>query len=106
MDKKVEVRKPYRHGDVLLIPVDKVRGTELKFPGDLILAEGEATGHAHRIPAKAGAIFKFKEKTYLRLAKQSALTHEEHHQIDLPAGNYEIKIQKDYEPTGWKKVID
>lgn len=98
----------YRHGDVLVIPAKIPDGaTEVKKKGDdLILAEGEVTGHSHRFPAGAAKMLKWNDKTYLRVTKRAALSHEEHKALSLPEGDYEIKIQQDYEPSGWKRVVD
>jgi len=43
----------YRHGDVLVAKVKTIPGKAVKRP-HLVLAEGEMTGHAHRI-AEAGS---------------------------------------------------
>lgn len=99
-------KKNYRHGDVLLIPVATIpkQATKQK---NLVLAEGEVTGHSHQITEGVAHLFKWDEKMYLKVkSERAALTHEEHKRIDLPAGDYEVIIQKDYEPDGWKKVID
>lgn len=101
--------KPYvaRQGDVLIIPakipVDAKKQTN---KGDVVLAEGEVTGHAHRINSGA-MMFKFNDKTYLRVTKgYAALTHEEHKCLKIPQGDYEIKIQTNYTPKGWERVQD
>lgn len=99
-------KKNYRHGDVLIVPCDakEVKGKEDK---ELTLAEGEVTGHAHRITSGQAKLFRFDDKMYLKvLSKIALLTHEEHRALELPQGDYEIKIQRDYEPQGWKKVQD
>ena len=97
---------PFRHGDVLIIPAtipDKAKKVAVD---KIILAEGEVTGHKHQIE-KGAVMFKFDDKTYLRVTKGSAtLKHEEHKALKIPFGDYEIKIQQDYEPSGWKKVQD
>lgn len=99
-------KKNFRHGDVIVVPVDtqKMRGKPEKH---LTLAEGEVTGHSHQISEGKAKLYRFDEKTYLRVISPFAtLTHEEHNPIKLPAGDYEIFIQQDYEPSGWKKVQD
>lgn len=99
------MKKNYRHGDVIVIPA-KIPAKAEKQKG-LTLAEGEVTGHSHQISSGKAVMFKFDDKTYLRVTSPlAALTHEEHKQIDLPAGDYEVVIQQDYEPDGWKKVRD
>lgn len=99
--------KNFRHGDVVLKAVNEIKGKEVNKGKDLVLALGEVTGHSHRIPAGQAEMFKFNDKTYIRVTKGFAcLRHEEHKEIKLPPGCYEIEVQKDYEPGGWKKVQD
>jgi len=95
----------YRHGDVLIIPTKKkVQGEPQK---KAVLALGEVTGHSHQMTSGKSTLFRFKEEMYLRVtSKRAALTHEEHAKIELPAGEYEVVIQRDYIPGGWTKVID
>ena len=96
----------YRHGDVLIIPATIPDKAEKASGDKIILAEAEVTGHKHQIE-KGAVMFKFNEKTYLRVTEGLAtLKHEEHKALTIPAGDYEIKIQQDYEPSGWKKVQD
>lgn len=105
MTKKIEVRA-VRHGDVILVPVKAIKGTEQKAK-QIVLAEGEATGHSHQIIGGKASLFKFNDKTYLKVkSKIATLTHEEHKEIKVPSGDYEVIIQRDYEPNGWKRVID
>ena len=99
--------KNFRHGDVILKAVKSIRGEEINKDKDLILALGEVTGHSHRIPQGQAQMFKFNDKTYIKVTKGIAcLKHEEHKEIKIPRGCYEIEIQKDYSPDGWKKVQD
>ena len=98
--------KAYRQGDVLIFIDQKIpRGT--KKLAHLTLAEGEVTGHAHRITEGEATLYERKGTLYLKVISDvAALTHEEHHRIDLPRGDYEIRIQREYEPDGWRNVID
>lgn len=97
----------WRHGDVILRRLEKdeeIKGEKQKH---LTLAEGEVTGHSHRISKGKGELFKFNEKMFLRVQSEIAcLTHEEHKKIELPAGDYEVTIQREYVPGGWAKVAD
>jgi len=102
---KKEKRK-YRHGDVILIECEpeEVKGEKLNH---LVLAEGEATGHAHRMIDGTSALFEFDEERYLVIQDELAtLSHEEHKEIQLPAGHYRVLIQEDYTPKGWTPVVD
>lgn len=96
----------YRHGDVLIVPVKTIPKEAAKREGQT-LALGEVTGHSHRMTDGEVQMFAFDDRTYMEIqSKISALVHEEHHRIDLPAGNYEVIIQREYEPNGWRAVRD
>jgi hypothetical protein len=94
-----------RQGDVLIIPSDTlVKGTKLPH---LTLAEGEVTGHRHRISNGEAELLERDGVLYLRVLSPTAiLTHEEHAQVTIPQGNWEIRIQREYEPEGWRYVAD
>lgn len=96
----------YRHGDVIIVPATiPAEAKEVKAE-KIVLALGEVTGHSHQITKGAGQLFKFDEKTYLKVTKRATLSHEEHKALQLPAGDYEVIIQNEYQPMGWQKVQD
>ena len=73
----------------------------------LILAHGEVTGHVHEITRGDALLLESGESIYLDVQSASAtLTHQEHEQIVLPNGQYKVLIQREYEPSGLKKVTD
>lgn len=86
-----------RQGDVLLVrreaPEESRRRTDvlgLRVPG-------ERTGHAHVLPAEvhetpAG-------DTMLYVDEPTALTHEEHAPIEVPAGWWEPRMQREFVPS-------
>ncbi|NES46889.1 MAG: hypothetical protein F6K20_38270, partial [Moorea sp. SIO2C4] len=44
---------------------------------------------------------------YLQVVSETAtLTHEEHKAIELPYGSWMVRIQREYEPQGWRYVAD
>ncbi len=101
----------YRHGDVLLFKIDKLpKKAKQKKKDNLVLAEGEVTGHAHRILSGAVLYSLLNEDTEERFlevtAKTAPLTHEEHAKIEVPEGCYKVLIQREYEPDGWREVYD
>lgn len=98
----------YRHGDVLIERIEKLPPKKnLTEQKHLTLAEGEVTGHSHRISEGAGKLFKFDDRMFLKVQSEIAtLVHEEHHALTLPQGDYEIKIQREYSPEGWRRVQD
>jgi hypothetical protein len=95
----------FRQGDVLLTPTEYLRGTKLP---NLTLAEGELTGHAHRITQGDAELYQNDEILYLKVLSPSALlTHEEHQSIEIPRGDWQVRIQREYTPVKqWRKVID
>jgi len=99
----------YRQGDVLLIPVNKVPANKKmveRVGGRLILAEGEATGHAHAISNQHASMYATAIGVFLMLEKAAELLHEEHGKIDLPVGNYQVIRQREYDPVKERLVRD
>ena len=73
----------------------------------LTLAEGEVTGHKHRIAEGQAQLYEKDGTLYLRVISETVLlTHEEHKAISIPQGNLTIRIQREYEPEGWRYVAD
>lgn len=100
----------YRQGDVLLIPVNDLPENLSEVPrenGRLILAHGEATGHAHAVTSREAVLLEsLTGDRYLSLSKSTILTHEEHAHPELPAGNYRVVRQREYTPAGIINVAD
>ena len=107
------MKRQGRQGDVLLTVVDaKPTGKEVPRENEkIILAHGEATGHAHAIAA-LDVVLLMDEKTLARHldtrgAKRPILDHEEHEALRLPAGKtIEVRQQREYHPAGLRKVLD
>jgi hypothetical protein len=99
-----------RQGDVLLVEVETMPTvmTEISELGDIILAHGEATGHAHRIvnPAQKAKLWDSGAERLLQAMETVALTHEEHDGIEIAPGMYRIVIQTEYSPTSLRRVKD
>jgi hypothetical protein len=95
--------KLFRHGDVLLKQVEKIpKGLSRK--KDNILVDGEVTGHAHRL--MGADIMIDAEKMFFEVVDSAKVTHEEHKTIELPKGKYEVIRQREYNPSGNRKVHD
>jgi hypothetical protein len=94
----------YRQGDVLILPVDSVPGSleaVARENGRIVLAHGEATGHAHAIRAEGAALFRDPHLMAMFLTvtdEPAALEHDEHDTIVLPPGRYRILRQREYSP--------
>lgn len=99
----------YRQGDVLLAKVAALPkgATKKAAKGDVILAYGEVTGHAHRIAAPQKVVlWDAGAERYLQVLEQSTLTHEEHATITLPSGIYRMPTQVEYSPRELRRVAD
>ena len=110
----------FRQGDILLVPVQDERLPEHARPlprdakGRLVLALGEATGHAHAVAAPDAELLgdpQSVDDRFLRIVTEAQLTHEEHAAIPLPAGLYRVVRQREYVPgwegaAGWREVAD
>ncbi len=95
-----------RQGDVFIIPISKL-------PGDLagtrpVLAEGELTGHAHRVADPTTAqVFVGKAGLFLAVtADKATVVHDEHAPVTIPRGSYETRIQREYHPKEIRRVVD
>ena len=94
-------------------PSRRSRTTPSRQPrhGRLVLAEGEATGHAHAIAEPDAREFRVGDERFVLVRSAAQLIHEEHATIDLPPGAYRVVIQREYEPAplpqnAWRRVID
>lgn len=105
-----------RQGDVLIMEVDEENfkpGKEVERDPDgaLVLARGEVTGHRHRIVQRQAGMYDggggvggtaFCLKTEI----PCVLQHEEHGSINLPAGRFNIRLQREYHPEELRNVAD
>ena len=101
----------FRQGDVLLVEVEAIpegaQGVKRDEAGRIVLALGEATGHAHAIASPGARLYAMGENRYLRVPKGGAtLLHEEHAVIPLPPGGYRVVIQREYSPEAVRRVQD
>ena len=105
----------FRQGDILLMPASPTLLSESARPlprdarGRLVLALGEATGHAHAVAAPDAQLLAEPgevDRRFLRIVTETLLTHEEHAPIPLPAGLYQVVRQREYLPAGIRPVAD
>lgn len=91
----------YRHGDVDIIGVEKLP-EGLKEVNTLTLAFGEATGHHHSFAVadrKNLTIYEDAQgNKWITVAKNSALTHQEHKTLTIKKGFYQVKIEQEFDP--------
>lgn len=100
----------FRHGDVFIVKVDKIpKDAQPRAHDPNILAYGEVTGHKHKI--SAGQILEKMDngatRRFLKVPEKGGLlTHEEHGPIEIPEGDYEVRIQREYTPQAPVTVRD
>lgn len=112
-------------GDVLLFEEEIPRSARQRVATN-VLAEGESTGHAHRLDWSMGfgpmqdaaieveapkfEVFRDPESniTYLKVIKPVMLRHEEHGAIEVTPGEYRIGIvrEKDMFDDMVREVVD
>ena len=103
--------KLFRQGDVLIRQVAEVPSGTKEVPreaGKVVLAHGEVTGHSHAIASKHArlVIQNPSLRRFLTAKKEVSLLHEEHSEIKLPAGIYEIIIQREFSGEYSREVAD
>lgn len=102
-----------RHGDLSFheISPEKVEGKLVEHEGSFVLALGEATGHAHVITAPKEDLEIRQDETgryFITLKSLATISHEEHKVIEIPAGTYEMKNEREYNyfAMAVQRVID
>jgi hypothetical protein len=100
----------YRQGDILFIEVDGETPATAKVVTDGVIARGEATNHAHRIATEDLTLSKAKvfsegpQRLFVEAYEAARVIHEEHDEIVLPAGRYEVRRQREYTPGADRPV--
>lgn len=85
-----------QQGDVLIERCDAI-------PGDAValdhrtLAEGEATGHYHEAQAGATLLEVSPSERYLHVDRKTTVTHQEHHTVTVPPGDYRVRRVREYD---------
>lgn len=98
----------YQQGDVIIERVEEIKGKKVNH---LILADGEATGHAHRVGVKEldqAEIYEDNGTLYLKTLTEVPITHEEHKTITVPPGTWRIRkvMEYDHFEEEAREVID
>lgn len=90
----------WRQGDVYISDISSIPEDAKQLPHS-ILADGEATGHRHRIKDFATAIlFESRGQLFVDVVGERAdVVHEEHGTIQLTRGKYRIWRQREFDPT-------
>jgi hypothetical protein len=135
-DKNVTVRKAYRQGELLFIPLNRddialieskptnTSSLNWKKMNSLVIREGEVTGHTHEVVTKnPGAVTLFEpnsqfinglddmdsvgnEDRMLVANEPVNIVHPEHKPLNLPKGRFLVVVQREYDETKARRVMD
>jgi hypothetical protein len=90
-------------GDLFIIKIDKIPSGAKK-RDNLILVEGESTGHAHRL--SEGEVYDYQDRLLFTVPANATIIHEEHRIIPLPEkGTYEIIRQRQKSKDSMTKLV-
>ncbi len=106
----------YRQGDVLFRRISVFPKGNRKKRENGVVAYGEVTGHSHALAIEdrqAAEVLEIGEGLFVHVSESgvrieggATFVHEEHAPVTLPPGNYEIGIQREYQPEAIRNVID
>ena len=103
-----------RQGDILLTkrePEEKVSFKGYKAKANGCVAEGEVTGHAHRLQVTSKHTLFENENDVLDMIVEvkdapAEITHEDHGTLNVPEGVWDVTHQTEYTPKGRRQVRD
>lgn len=98
-----------RQGDVFLQPITRLPEGARKQRKNGVLAYGEVTGHSHAVADPAAAeVIEIEGGLYLHVTAEGGvpIQHQEHGLIEVPPGDYEVRIQREYTPEEIRNVAD
>ena len=100
------MKRYIRHGDVVLHPVDNIKGKKVNDKNSYVLALGEATGHHHTIMSEQLLITKHKGRTFIS-GLDAELVHQQHKPLHLNAKYVQVQEREiDHFAQIERKVID
>jgi hypothetical protein len=90
----------WRQGDVFIeqTPLIPAQARQLSH---LVLADGELTGHSHRVAdLDTAVLFEVRGQLFLQvIGERAEVVHQEHGTVTLPRGNYKVWRQREYDPS-------
>ena len=95
--------KFYRHGDLLIKQIKKIPEPAIPLSTNII-AEGEVTGHNHKLYGSHQVYGTHSENpriiepTYFQAKEDISLKHQEHATLNISKGNYVIIREREYNP--------
>lgn len=110
-----------RQGDILLVPTSRIPADLSAVPvdrGRVVLAYGEATGHAHLLDPRDAVLLasdmREMAERFLRVERETQLLHAhvdtlkpgDHEPLTIPPGDYRVIRQREYAPEAARYVSD
>lgn len=96
----------------MLVPIKEIPSEAKSITAEnsrIIVAYGESTGHSHSLDSTKADLLQVpsQNEIYLLVKQSNALLeHQEHGKIPLTKGAYRVVIQREYDPSGERKVQD
>jgi hypothetical protein len=90
-----------QQGDVIIRSTESIPDGAVRVKRTLkglVLAEGEATGHAHKIEEDGAELYEKDGILYIKVEKPVQVKHEEHKPITLAEGIYRVGNVREYDP--------
>ena len=109
------MKEQYRQGDVFLqaAAIPETAKPHETAKDAVVLAHGEVTGHRHAFYSPRVCFFRETgsdgvARSFVRVSGDTPvpLQHEEHGSIDVPPGDWEVVIQREYHPEEIRPVMD
>lgn len=101
----------YRQGDILFIKLNEKPSGNI-IPRDdqnrIVVAEGEATGHAHAIHEDKVTMYRddVLNRAWVVVDDTADVVHEEHDTVILDSGTWEIVYQRQYVRGQVRRILD
>ena len=98
----------FRQGDIYIESVRCLPDGALR-RDSIVLAEGEATGHSHRVrDFRTADVYEFPGSLFVDVvADRAEIVHDEHGTIELNRGVYRVWRQREYDPRAqtWQRFV-
>jgi hypothetical protein len=90
----------WRQGDLYIETVSTIPPGAVRLP-HVVLAEGELTGHRHRIAdVESAVVYEHRGQMFVEVVSDRAdLVHDEHATINLDRGTYRVWRQREFDPV-------
>lgn len=99
MARKIKQLHQVRQGDVMLVLTDVIPQKAQKSDTNIV-ADGEVTGHHHRIVGEDVQLYTLEGNLFAKVGQVAVLSHEEHGAIQVEPGVYRVIRQRQYNPNG------